>query len=64
MKEEIKHDKAVIKVYLDYGSATEWIATFSTDSLYMQCLDVLCNLARDLDATVIERVEYEESDDE
>lgn len=63
MKKEIKHSKTVIKVYLDYGSATEWIATFSTDSLYMQCLNVLCNLARDLDATVIERV-VEESDDE
>ena len=63
MKKEIKHDRAVIKVYLDYGSATEWIATFSTDSLYMQCLDVLENLAKTLDAELVDRV-VEESDDE
>ena len=64
MKKEIKLNRAVIKVYLDYGSATEWIATFSTDSLYMQCLDVLENLAKTLDAELVDRVVYEESDDE
>tara|TARA_R100001440_G_scaffold67252_2_gene88496 strand:- start:1922 stop:2116 length:195 start_codon:yes stop_codon:yes gene_type:complete len=64
MKKEIKIDKIVIKVYLDYGSATEWIATFSTESLYMQCLDVLENLAKTLDAELVDRVVNEGSDDE
>lgn len=64
MKQEIKFNKVVIKVYLDYGGiATEWIATFSTDSLYMQCIGVLENLAKTLDAELVERV-VEESDDE
>jgi hypothetical protein len=63
MKQEIKFNKVVIKVYLDYGNTTEWIATFSTDSLYMQCIGVLENLAKTLDAELVESV-VEESDDE
>jgi len=53
----------MIKVYLDYGSATEWIATFRSDSLYMECLGALEQVANVESADLIERV-VEESDDE
>jgi len=56
MKEEVKFNEVVIKVYLDYGNTIEWIATFSTDSLYMQCIGVLENLAKTLDAKLVESV--------
>ena len=35
----------MIKVYLDYGSTTEWVATFRSDSLYMECLSALEEVA-------------------
>mgnify|MGYP003658699754 FL=1 len=53
----------MIKVYLDYGSTTEWIATFRSDSLYMECLGALEQVANVESADLIERV-VEESDDE
>ena len=53
----------MIKVYLDYGSATEWIATFRSDSLFMECLSALEEVANVSSADLIERV-VEESDDE
>ena len=60
MKEEVKFNEVVIKVYLDYGNTIEWIATFSTDSLYMQCIGVLENLAKTLDAELVESVVEDE----
>lgn len=49
----------MIKVYLDYGSTTEWIATFCSDSLYMECLSALEQVANVESADLIERVEEE-----
>jgi hypothetical protein len=64
MKEQIKHSSMVVKAYLDYGSATEWVATFSSDHTYRECLDVLEKLAKEHEADLVESFEYEDGKDD
>lgn len=50
----------MIKVYLDYGSTTEWVATFRSDSLYMECLEALEQVANTEGAMLVESVVEDE----
>lgn len=50
----------MIKVYLDYGSTTEWIATFRSDSLYLECLLALDRVANAEGAELVESVVEDE----
>lgn len=47
----------MIKVYLDYGSTTEWIATFDNEETYRACGTSLVLLAEESRAKLIESYE-------
>ena len=44
----------MIKVYFDYGSTTEHVATFNNEEMYMRCLEALEKEANECRAKLIE----------
>jgi len=47
----------MVKVYFDYGSAKDLVATFTSDETYMVCLPVLEMYAKQIGAEVVESIE-------
>ncbi len=46
----------MVKVYFDYGSATDLVATFTSEETYMICLPSLEMYAKQIGAEVVESV--------
>ena len=51
----------MIKVYIDYGTATEYIATFMNEALYLACWNHLNAFATMAGGEIVES--YQESGD-
>ena len=47
----------MITVYIDYGTATEKLATFESESTFMDCLPTLERIASDTSGVIVEIVE-------
>jgi len=47
----------MVKVYFDYGSAKDLVATFTSDETYMVCLPALEMYAKQIGAEVVESIE-------
>jgi hypothetical protein len=44
----------MIKVFFDYGSATELVATFETEDVYIKCLPILKEIAKECRGEIVE----------
>ena len=44
----------MITVYIDYGTATEKLATFESESAFIDCLPTLERIARDTRGVIVE----------
>ena len=44
----------MITVYIDYGTATEKLATFESESTFIDCLPTLERIARDTRGVIVE----------
>tara|TARA_R110000744_G_scaffold127761_1_gene234706 strand:+ start:789 stop:968 length:180 start_codon:yes stop_codon:yes gene_type:complete len=50
----------MITVYIDYGNATEKLATFESESTFINCLPTLERIAKDTRGVIVESVEVKQ----